>query len=209
MNKVRLLSVRTIKGIERRSAEVVPESPCKVFIVALFWWWIRGTGSYRELAVLIWKKEWSLFRLLSAMITEEFEVLLYIKFATLWPSWSGTSHGMMQLYDFITLYCYQTQKCKKLEFQKEKRHYSLFEQNVLNDLQMLFCLHGDLNFFLLLPVFMANVYTVFAFHTHTKYLSQKFMWQSRQWCVDGQRPRSYQQYRTDRSQKDRLCPRHT
>lgn len=36
------------------------------------------------------------------MITEEFEVLLYIKFTTLWPRWSGTSRGMIQLYDFIT-----------------------------------------------------------------------------------------------------------
>lgn len=35
MNKVRLLSVRTIKGIERRSTEVVPESLCEVSVVAL------------------------------------------------------------------------------------------------------------------------------------------------------------------------------
>ena len=35
MNKVRLLSVPTIEGIERRSTEVVPQSLCKVFVVAL------------------------------------------------------------------------------------------------------------------------------------------------------------------------------
>jgi len=42
MNKVRLLSVRTIKGIERGSTEVVPESLCKDFVVALSLMMSRG-----------------------------------------------------------------------------------------------------------------------------------------------------------------------
>ena len=40
--------------------------------------------------------------MLSAVITGESEVPVYIKLTTLWPNWYGTSLGMIQLYDFMT-----------------------------------------------------------------------------------------------------------
>lgn len=117
------------------------------------------------------------------MITEEFEVLLYKTFTTLKTElvWHFALNGK------IVRFCnkhnkqdnkicfYQTQKCKTVGIsERKRRHYSLFEQMIVNNLQIHFCFHEDLIFFLL-PVFRANVYTVILLSTHTEYLTQEFV----------------------------------
>lgn len=151
------------------------------------------------------------------MIIAEFEVLLYINFTILWPHWSDTSHGIMQLYHFMTgtannknFIVIKHRSVKSWNFRKKKkRHYSLFEKIVLNDLQMLFWFHGDLNFFLLLPIFVANVHTVILLSTHTQNICRRNSYGQHGNDVS---MASYHvainKYRTDRPQKERMCPRH-
>ena len=126
-----------------------------MFVVVLSLMMNQGYWKLQSTCDVNLRKEWSLFRVLSAMIIEEFELPLYIKFTTLWPSWSGTSHGMIQLYNFRTgiannknFIFIKHKSVKSWNFRKKKkRPYNLFEQIVFSDLQMLVCFHGDTIFF--------------------------------------------------------------
>jgi len=95
-----------------------------------------------------------------------------------------------------------------LEFQKEKkRPYNLFEQIVFSDLQMLVCFHGDTNFFCCFQSLWLMSTQLYCFLTHTKYLSQEFVWPTRQWCVDGQLPRTYQQIQYWPTTEGKIVPK--
>jgi len=148
------------------------------------------------------------------MITEKFEVPLYVKFTTLWPSCSGTSHGMIQQYDFIigtannkNFVVIKHKSVKSWNFRKKKKDVKIYLSKLLSMIYKCFSAFMEIRIFLLLPVFMANVHTVILLSTHTKYLSQEFVWPTRQWCADSQLPHTYQQIQNWPTAEGNIVPK--
>lgn len=153
--------------------------------------------------------------MLSAFITEEFEVLLYIKFTTLWPRWSGTSHGMIQLYDFMSgtannknFIVIKHRSVKSWNYRKKKNTLQFIWTNCFKWFTNAFMISWRFEFFCCFQSLWLMSTQLYCFpHTQNIYRRNSYGQQGNDVSMASYHV-PINKYRTDRPQKERLCPRH-